>query len=192
MKRHTTDKIPGRARNDAARSMLRRGALVALAVACSLAGGGPADGRPPAGQAGGGAARVTALRMIGALDGPFGEEPLEGPEAVAMDHRGNIVIADTGNHRVVIVSRDGSVLEEFGGYGWEEGQLDSPSDLSIYLGFYTYVLDEGNRRVVRYDAEGDYVDTVVPEDGGRTLSRRFRLSIRARLLPVRRGTGAGR
>lgn len=164
MNKHTVGTSPGRVRPAAAMPGKRRVATVALAVACTLAIGAAAVGQPPPGTAGSGPARVVALRATGVLDGPFGEEPLVGPEAVALDHRDNIVIADTGNHRIVVVSPDGDVLDEFGGYGWEEGQLDSPSDLSVYLGFYTYVLDEGNRRVVRYDAEGDYVDRVVPED----------------------------
>jgi hypothetical protein len=86
------------------------------------------------------------------------------PAAVAVDHRGNVVIADTGNHRVLVVGRGGEVAYEFGGYGWDADRLDTPSDVCVYPGFYTYVLDEGNRRVARYDVRGDYVDLVVPED----------------------------
>lgn len=89
---------------------------------------------------------------------------LRGPEALAVDHRGNILIADTGNHRVITIASDGEVLNEFGGYGWREGRFDTPTDLSVSPGFYVYVLDEGNRRIVRFDVNGDYVDTVLDED----------------------------
>jgi len=85
------------------------------------------------------------------------------PAAIAVDHRGDLLVADTGNHRVVILDSVGRVLGEYGGYGWDEGQFDGPSDLSIYAGFFTYVLDRGNRRVVRFDVDGLYVDEIVSE-----------------------------
>ena len=106
---------------------------------------------------------VTGFSVLDELPGT-GELGMRAPEAVAMDHRGNVVIADTGNHRVLVVARDGTLVDEFGGYGWDVDRLDTPSDVSVYRGFYTYVLDEGNRRVARYDVEGDYVDLVVTED----------------------------
>ncbi len=93
-----------------------------------------------------------------------GELGMRSPQAVALDHRGNVVIADTGNHRVLVMGRDGTLLQEFGGYGWDAERLDTPSDVCVYRGFYTYVLDEGNRRVARYDVEGNYIDLVIPED----------------------------
>jgi len=88
---------------------------------------------------------------------------MRAPEALAIDHRGDVVIVDTGNNRVIVVGLDGTLVDEFGGYGWEADQLDTPSDVCVYQGFYTYVLDEGNRRVTRYDVDGDYVDIVVAE-----------------------------
>ncbi len=106
---------------------------------------------------------VTGLLALDELPGT-GELGMREPAAVAMDHRGNVVIADTGNHRVLVIGRDGTLLQEFGGYGWDAGRLDTPSDVCVYRGFYTYVLDEGNRRVARYDVEGNYVGLVVTED----------------------------
>ncbi|MCK4680682.1 hypothetical protein KAT82_06120, partial [bacterium] len=88
---------------------------------------------------------VTGLLALDELPGT-GELGMREPAAVAMDHRGNVVIADTGNHRVLVIGRDGTLLQEFGGYGWDAERLDTPSDVCVYRGFYTYVLDEGNRR----------------------------------------------
>jgi DNA-binding beta-propeller fold protein YncE len=87
--------------------------------------------------------------------------PLERPSSVAVDHRERILVADTGNDRVVVLSPSGIEVDEFGGYGREEGGLDDPVDLSIYPGFYVYVLDRGNRRVQSFDDDGDLVGTVV-------------------------------
>ena len=137
--------------------------VLAAVVASTLLG--PAlraravDTRPPPRLRG----AIVEFRVVGDL--PGGDElGLTGPEAVAFDHHGNLIIADTGNHRVLIVSEDGVVLDEFGGYGWEDDRLDTPSDVCVYEGFFTYVLDEGNRRVVSYDAQGDYAGLVVAED----------------------------
>ncbi len=95
---------------------------------------------------------------------PPDEWELRDPESLAVDHRGNLVVADTGNHRVVVMTREGAAVTEFGGYGWEAGQFDTPSDLFVHEGFFTYVLDEGNRRIERFDVDGDYVDHAVEAD----------------------------
>lgn len=148
----------------------RRGAVAALAAAAALClplSAAPTRGASSRESTQRDPSRVIALRAVRFLE-PSDRGLLLEPGAVAVDHRGNIVVADTGNHRIVVLSSDGGFLDEFGGYGWEEGLLDTPSDLSVYQGFYTYVLDEGNRRVVRYDVEGDYVDTVIPGDAAGT------------------------
>ena len=106
--------------------------------------------------------RVAGFRLEGELPGTA-ELGLSAPEAVAVDRLGRVLIADTGNHRVLVVADDGVTVDELGGYGWEPGQFDTPSDVCVYEGFYTYVLDEGNRRVALYDIDGDFIDLVVGE-----------------------------
>jgi DNA-binding beta-propeller fold protein YncE len=86
-----------------------------------------------------------------------------GPEAIAFDHRGNLLVADTGNDRVLVVSPGGGLVREFGGYGWTDGRFDSPSDVCVFEGFFIYVLDEGNRRVHRYDLFGNFIDLLIEE-----------------------------
>jgi len=130
---------------------LRRGACVILAL-LATAVASAAGPRP-----------IVSLAPAGELSG-HAIEALERPGDVAVDHRGDIVIADAGAHRVIIVDPAGDTVTEFGGYGWEEGRFDGPSDVAIYPGFYVYVLDRGNRRVQRFDAEGDFVDLPIAED----------------------------
>ncbi len=151
---------------------LRAAAAVLVLVAAVAASPAPADDAAvrrtarPSKQA----QAIKALIVSGELPGT-GALRMRTPEAVAVDHRGDVVIADTGNHRVLVVGRDGKLVDEFGGYGWDADRLDTPSDVCVYKGFYTYVLDEGNRRVVRYDVDGDYVDLVVAEgDAGSPVS----------------------
>jgi len=93
---------------------------------------------------------------------------LSAPEDIAVDHRGNLVIADTGNHRVLIVDSEGTIVQEFGGYGWDAGEFDSPSDLAVDPGFFIYVLDEGNRRIQRFNDDGDLLDLVQLDDASET------------------------
>lgn len=106
---------------------------------------------------------VVGLELSGVVATPDAWT-LRDPGSIALDHKGDILIADTGNHRVVAMTREGAPVMEFGGYGWGDGQFNGPTDLSIYEGFFTYVLDEGNRRVERFDVYGDYVDRIVSED----------------------------
>ncbi|MBM3306719.1 MAG: NHL repeat-containing protein [Candidatus Eisenbacteria bacterium] len=106
------------------------------------------------------AACVTQLWCVRSVT-PAGPAQLSGALGIAVDHRGSIVIADTGNHRVLVLTTEGESEREFGGYGWEPSRFDGPADLAVYPGFYVYVLDRGNRRVQRFDKDGNYVDTVV-------------------------------
>ena len=96
---------------------------------------------------------ITRFELVGDVQGS-GEWDLDSPQSIAIDHRGDVLIADSGNNRVLVVSMEGAVVREFGGYGWDEGQFDTPTDLAVYPGFYVYVLDEGNRRVERFDERG--------------------------------------
>jgi DNA-binding beta-propeller fold protein YncE len=141
------------------RAAVTAAVAVAAAVTACVAAAGV---RPDAGRAGGETC-VVDLIVSHEIEGTD-ELGMSGPSAVALDHRGNVVIADTGNHRILVVGRGGELMHEFGGYGWDADRLDNPSDVCVYPGFWTYVLDEGNRRVARYDIQGDYVDLVVRED----------------------------
>jgi hypothetical protein len=134
-------------------TLLGIGAAGTVVLALSAGAAGPARRQPC----------VVGLEVSTVLSLPE-DLRLRAPESIAVDHRGHILIADSGNHRVVVLTRDGEQITEFGGYGWDDGQFDTPSDLSVYKGFFTYVLDRGNRRVERFDVDGDYVDRLVDED----------------------------
>ena len=133
--------------------------LVVLAVLPMRATRAASQSRAPAPD---GRRCVLALEPGGDLE-PEVRPEYRSPAAIAVDHRGDLLVADTGNHRVVVLDPGGRVLRDFGGYGWDEGQFDGPSDLSVYAGFFTYVLDRGNRRVVRFDVDGLYVDEIVSD-----------------------------
>lgn len=106
---------------------------------------------------------IVALEFTGFLPGQEAWG-LDSPEALAVDHRGRLLIVDSGNHRVLVVSANGVPLSEFGGFGWDAAEFDTPTDVAVEPGLCTYVLDEGNRRVSRFDVDGDLLDTPVEQD----------------------------
>ena len=129
-------------------------ALVAAIAASSLLAPRDAWAGPPC---------VTVLRCTASI-APAGPARLAGASGLAVDHRGRAVVADAGGHRVLILAVDGTIAHELGGYGWADSNLDTPLDVVVTAGFFIDVLDRGNRRVARFDAEGDYVETVVGDD----------------------------
>jgi len=108
------------------------------------------------------AGSVVAFDLVGEIEGEAWD--VDGPTALAIDHRGYLYIVDSGHHRVLMIEPDGSIVREMGGYGWEEDSLDRPLDVVVDRGLATYVLDAGNRRVVEYDADGNYLGVVLVEE----------------------------
>ena len=68
---------------------------------------------------------------------------------MAVDARGNIAVADTGNNRVVVLSREGESLAEYtepnDGF---TGSFNAPRGVTIDGWGNLAVADTGNRRVV--------------------------------------------
>ena len=54
-----------------------------------------------------------------------------GPEGIAFDSHGNIVVADCDNDRVQVFDRNGKFLSKFGEEGGRDHQLSCPEGLSI-------------------------------------------------------------
>ncbi len=70
-----------------------------------------------------------------------------GPRAIALLGDDQLVIADTGNHRLQIVDRTGRFISQVGGEGFEPGQLYEPVGLAISPDGFIYVAETWNRRV---------------------------------------------
>jgi DNA-binding beta-propeller fold protein YncE len=124
-------------------------ALLATAALLSCAPAPPSDPPPSAG------APVPAATPFEdryeSRDVPLGE-----PLAVAVDFKGRALIADGSPGR--IVRWGGDAVEEFkqptAGVGFY------PTDVAIQ-GFFVYAVDEGGRRILRFDDTGHYRDVLL-------------------------------
>jgi len=80
---------------------------------------------------------------------------------VAVDPKGRVLVADTGNHRIVRFDSTGTYLDQFGGFGHDSGRFDRPTDVFTGGTLSIWVLDRGNARVVKFDLEGRPIGVVV-------------------------------
>jgi DNA-binding beta-propeller fold protein YncE len=87
--------------------------------------------------------------MFGSIGPRPGE--LKEPNGLATDSKGNVYVADTGNHRVQKFSGDGRYITEWRGptpgfYG--------PRDVWVSADDLVYVVDQGRSRIVKFDQNG--------------------------------------
>jgi tripartite motif-containing protein 71 len=105
--------------------------------------------------------------------GRFGVGPGEfsGPLGVAIDPRGRILVADSGNHRIARFDSAGVFLGEFGGFGYDDNRFDHPTAVWNGGALALWVLDQGNARVVKYDLEGHLLGVLVALRSDETRAR---------------------
>jgi NHL repeat len=83
------------------------------------------------------------------------------PAGVAVDKRGNLFVADTGNHRIRKIDPDGQVTTSAGNGqpGYADGigtaaQFHFPLGVTVDGDGNVYVADRSNRRIRKIDADG--------------------------------------
>lgn len=103
-------------------------------------------------------------------ESPFGPSFSKPSDLYAADD-GRIYVADTGNHRIVILDEGGAVV---GAVGAEDGpgKLNAPEGVFVDTGGQVYVADTGNKRIAVFDAEGQFVrayirpeSSLLPDEG---------------------------
>ena len=85
----------------------------------------------------------------------FGELTLKDPQDLRMGPDGNLYIADTGNKRVLIVSREGELIREIK----DKKNFKTPSGVNVDAEGNIYVADESARAVLVYSKEGELIRT---------------------------------
>lgn len=122
-------------------------------------------------------ARVAALALAGALVAPLAaeaqpgrleyestlwadakEKPLRGPEGVACDDGGTVVVADTANGRLVLYRAKGGAFEA--GVEVKLAQLTSPRRVHVDRRGNVLALDGRTRRIVKVGPEGAFAGVV--------------------------------
>jgi len=92
------------------------------------------------------------LKIWGQYGQPIPELPESsssfwGPRGIAVDSLGHVLVADTGNKRIVIFDSNGNYISEFGTGGFDPGQFDEPVGIAIGPDGTVYVTDTWNQRV---------------------------------------------
>jgi uncharacterized protein (TIGR03663 family) len=116
--------------------------------------------------------------VIDTHDGSYDGSPLLSPRDVAVGSKGIRLIADTGNHRIVVLDRQGGLIRTFGSHcplvretdGGEcrdpdgpgplaegDGQFDEPWGVAVDSRGNVYVADTWNGRIQVFDQYGRFV-----------------------------------
>ncbi len=108
-----------------------------------------------------GAVSTLAGGREGYADGKGAAAMFNTPSAIALDHQGNLYVADTGNHAIRKVAPDGTVttLAGDGQPGYADGQgkaarFDGPVGLAVDDAGVVFVADTYNDRIRRIAPDG--------------------------------------
>ncbi len=74
-----------------------------------------------------------------------------GATGVVVSPQGNILVADTLNHRIEVFAPDGTLIRQFGGQGAALDQFYEPRGIAVDAQGNLYVADTWNARIVKYD-----------------------------------------
>ncbi|MCK4512779.1 hypothetical protein KAW64_13625 [bacterium] len=102
------------------------------------------------------------------------------PLGIAADTRGNVFVADTGNHRIVRLLYKDSELKfvaSFGSEGQGELQFSTPSQVALGASGNIYITDTGNDRVVAMTSTGQWLYEVTGDNEELTFDRPVGLAI---------------
>lgn len=112
----------------------------------------------------------------GSVDGTGKEVRLNGPNAAAVDSAGNVFVADTANHTIRRISRDGAVTT-FAGSAGVSGYVDGmgnaarfalPCGIAVDGVGNMYVADKANFRIRKITAAGEVTTLAGGGEGGAT------------------------
>lgn len=96
--------------------------------------------------------QVLGTGAAGAAAGQFNT-----PRAVAVGPDGQLVVADSGNHRLQLFSPDGELQQTIGSPGAGTGEFNEPWGVAIGPDGSIYVADTWNHRIQKFDADGTFV-----------------------------------
>ena len=96
------------------------------------------------------------IQVLGELG--LKKETFEGPMGLAVNCKGQIAVADSKKHCVLISDMEGNCLRKVSCHGNKEGQLNSPIDVTYLNDDNILVADELNHRIQQFNVQtGDFV-----------------------------------
>lgn len=99
-------------------------------------------------------------RFLEEWTGPAWQETeLLRPMAVEVDHRGRLLVADAGHHRINVYDKAGNLLTHIGRPGTGPGELKYPYDVAVAPDGSIYVCEYGNSRISHFSDDGKYLGT---------------------------------
>jgi sugar lactone lactonase YvrE len=76
------------------------------------------------------------------------------PEGVLIHPSGEMFVADTFNHRVVVVDQRGLAVTFWGHHGTDDGNFDKPRNFALGRYGDIWILDSGNSRLQLFSSQG--------------------------------------
>lgn len=84
--------------------------------------------------------------------------PFQAPFGVAVDPRsGDVLVTDSRNHRVVILTENGDFVRAFGEKGDREGHLQRPTGIAVGRDGSIFVTDSFRDKVLKFTRKGEFV-----------------------------------
>jgi DNA-binding beta-propeller fold protein YncE len=74
---------------------------------------------------------------------------------LAVDAKGRVYVADTGNKRIVVFDAKGAYIAQFGTAGLDPGQFDEPVGVAVAADGTVYVTDTWNQRIQAFAPSED-------------------------------------
>ncbi len=107
---------------------------------------------------------IELISTLGGEDSGKGV-PYKNPSGLASDSEGNIIVADSGNHRVIKIDQTGILNWELGrktseglnAAGTAQGEFNFPQGVCVSADGSIYIADTGNCRIQKITSEGDPV-----------------------------------
>jgi sugar lactone lactonase YvrE len=123
---------------------------------------------------------VRKWGFFNTTNGTLGDaNALFGPRGIAIDGGGNLLVADTGNKRILQFAPNGELLNQVGGGGARLGNFEEPTAVAVDpRDGSIYVADAWNRRIQKFDANLQVMaEWLVPSWGSQHLYHKPYLTV---------------